>query len=79
MTPPEGLTVDEALRAITVDAAHILGLEKEIGSIEAGKLADFAVLESDPTEVPPRELKDIDVWGVVFEGKVHEAPVSHGE
>ena len=79
MTPPEGLTVGEALRAITVDAAHVLGLEKEIGSIEAGKLADFAALEADPTEVSPRELKDIVVWGVVFEGEVHEAPNSDKE
>lgn len=76
MTSPEGLTVDEALKAITVDAAHVLGLEREIGSIEAGKLADFAVLEADPTEVPPKELKDIEVWSVVFEGQVYGAPKS---
>lgn len=75
MNPPAGLTIDEAMRAITVDAAHILGLEKEIGTIEAGKLADFAVLERDPTEVPVEELKDIKIWGVVFEGQPHQAPV----
>lgn len=74
MNPPAGLTIDEALRAITVDAAHILGLEKDIGSIEAGKLADFAVLEADPTEVPVEELKDIEVWGVVFDGEPHPGP-----
>lgn len=74
MVPPEGLTLDEALRAITVDAAHILGLEKDIGSIEAGKFADFAVLVDDPTTVPVEQLKNIAVWGVVFEGEVHPGP-----
>ena len=74
MQPPSGLTLDEALRAITVDAAHVLGLEKDIGTIEAGKLADFAVLEEDPYAVSIQELKDIKVWGVVFEGEVHPGP-----
>lgn len=74
MVPPAGLTLDEALRAITVDAAHILGLEKDIGTIEAGKFADFAVLEEDPTEVPISTLQNLDIWGVVFEGTVHPGP-----
>ena len=74
MSPPAGLTREEALRAITVDAAHHLGLEKDIGSIEAGKLADFAVLEADPTTVPVNQLRNISVWGVVFEGEVRQAP-----
>ncbi|MEM7461561.1 MAG: amidohydrolase [Pseudomonadota bacterium] len=77
MTPPAGLTLDEGLKAITVDAAHVLGLEKDIGSIEAGKLADFAVLEEDPYAIPVDELKDIEVWGVVFEGVVHPGPNSN--
>ena len=74
MQPPDGLTLDEAMRAITVDAAHILGLEKDIGSIEAGKLADFAVLEEDPTEVPVDGLQNLQIWGVVFEGAVYPGP-----
>ena len=73
MTPPGGLSREEALRAITVDAAHHLGLEREIGSIEAGKLADFAVLEDDPTTIPVERLKGLNVWGVVFEGEVRKA------
>ena len=76
MNPPAGLTTDEALRAITIDAAHILGLEKDIGTIEAGKLADFAVLEEDPTEVPVERLKEIEIWGVVFDGEARPAPGS---
>jgi len=72
-TPPRGLTREEALRAITVDAAYVLGLENELGSIQSGKLADIAILETDPTQVPVERLKDIEVWGVVFEGEARKA------
>jgi len=71
--PPRGLTRDEALKAITTDAAHILGLEQDIGSIQSGKLADFTVLEEDPTTVPISALKNMKIWGVVFEGDVRKA------
>jgi predicted amidohydrolase YtcJ len=71
--PPRGLTREEALKAVTVDAAYILGLEDQIGSIESGKKADFSILEADPATVPIDQLKDITVWGVMFEGEVHQA------
>lgn len=73
MAPEERLTLDQALRAITMDAAYVLGMENEIGSIRAGKKADFAVLEQDPYEIPVEELKDIPVWGTVFEGTPFQA------
>jgi predicted amidohydrolase YtcJ len=75
MSPPAGLTLDEAMRAITIDAARNLGLERDIGTIEAGKLADFAVLDRDPFEVGAEGLRDINIWGVVFEGVPHQAGV----
>lgn len=68
---PERISLDAALRAITVDAAWIVGWEDEIGSIRAGKRADFTVLEADPYEVGVAGLKNIRVWGTVFEGKTH--------
>jgi len=68
--PEERITVEQALRAITIDAAYAIRMEDEIGSIAPGKLADFAVLEQDPYEVPPAQLKDIPIWGTVFEGKL---------
>ena len=67
--PEERLSVAQALRAITIDAAFVLGMEDEVGSIRAGKRADFAVLEADPFEEAPESLKDIPVWGTVFEGR----------
>ncbi|MEL6888079.1 MAG: amidohydrolase family protein, partial [Pseudomonadota bacterium] len=45
----------------------------EVGSIEAGKRADFAVLEDDPTTVAPEALKDIAVWGTLQGGRVFAA------
>ena len=67
----EALTLDQALRAITIDAAWSLRLDREIGSIVAGKKADFTVLEQDPQAVEPDAVKDIEVWGTVFEGRVY--------
>lgn len=70
----ERLTVADALHAITLGAAYTLRLDHRIGSIAPGKLADFAVLEDDPTAVEPERLKDIRVWGTVLGGRVFPAP-----
>ena len=66
----ERVSLDAAMRAITTDAAWVMGWEDEIGSIRAGKRADFTILESDPWEVGGEHLRDIDIWGTVFEGQV---------
>ncbi len=50
----EGLSRDTAIRAITATPAEILGLEKKIGSIAAGKYADLAVYEGDPLSLEGR-------------------------
>ncbi len=71
--PDERISVEAALRSITIEAARQLKLDDEIGSIEAGKLADFAVLEDDPTQVDPMDLRDIGVWGTVLGGEPLEA------
>ena len=60
-----------ALKAITIDAAWILGLEDSIGSIRAGKAADFTVLSADPMTVPLEQLRSIEVIGTVFAGTAH--------
>lgn len=67
------ISVAEALHAITLGAAYTLHMDGEVGSIEAGKKADFAVLEEDPTEVTPADLKDVPVWGTVQGGRVFAA------
>ncbi|MDF1791205.1 MAG: amidohydrolase [Thalassobaculaceae bacterium] len=68
LCPEETVSLDAAMRAITIDAAYVLGLEDRIGSIRAGKMADFTVLEADPWETPLVDLRDIPIWGTVFEG-----------
>lgn len=67
--PEERLTVDEAMRAITIDAAYVLGMENEVGSLRSGKKADFTIVDQDPYEVDPMGLRDIAVLGTVFEGR----------
>ena len=73
----ERISLDAAMKAITIDAAWVMGWEDRIGSIRAGKMADFAVLDQDPYEVGADKLKDIGIWGVVFEGEVH--PIDSAE
>ncbi|MCH2635569.1 MAG: amidohydrolase [Acidimicrobiales bacterium] len=69
LAPGERISVDRALRAITIDAAYILNRDDRLGSIEVGKHADFTVLADDPYEVDPRNLKDIEVCDTVLAGE----------
>lgn len=59
-----GLTFDEALAAITIDAANILGIDKRVGSLEVGKDGDAAVYDGDPFEYTTHCV------GVTIDGKV---------
>jgi predicted amidohydrolase YtcJ len=69
----EKISVAQALHAITLGPAYTLKLDHEVGSIETGKHADFAVLDDDPLSVAPEKLKDIVVWGTVQAGRVFQA------
>lgn len=64
------VSAEDALCAITLGAARTLKLDAEIGSIETGKRADFAVLAEDPTKVAPDRIKDVAVRGTVLGGRV---------
>jgi predicted amidohydrolase YtcJ len=69
----EKITAAQALKGATIDAAYQLHLDHEIGSLEAGKRADFAVLDDDPLGVDPLALKDVPVWGTVLGGRKFKA------
>ena len=58
-----------ALQAITINAARVLNLENEIGSIELGKNANFVLLDENPLKMEPITLKDIKVLGTVYRGE----------
>lgn len=66
--PDERISVDSAMHAATLGAARQLKLDHMVGSLQAGKYADFAVLDDDPYAVDPVRLKDIGVWGTVLGG-----------
>jgi predicted amidohydrolase YtcJ len=69
----ERITPYEALYAATLGAAYQLHLDHEIGSIETGKRADFAVLDASPLDVDPLSIRDILVFGIVVGGEHFEA------
>jgi len=68
--PEERITVNEALRMYTVDAAYSSGEENIKGTVETGKLADLTVLSHNPVKVPPNEIENIAVEMTIVGGKV---------
>ncbi|QBN19357.1 amidohydrolase [Flavobacterium nackdongense] len=69
MAPQEKVSVYNALQGITSNAAYMLRLEKETGSIKVGKKADFVILAENPLKIDPIKIKDIKILETVFEGK----------
>ncbi|EGA65522.1 amidohydrolase [Vibrio brasiliensis] len=70
LRPDLALSLDGALRGITIEAAYSWGMEDSLGSIEVGKVANFTVLDQDPYKVDVNTLKDIPVYATVFESKL---------
>lgn len=68
--PSEALSVERALRLITLDAAYTLKLDDRVGSLEVGKFADMAVLDEDPRDVPLDRLPAMRVAATVVGGTV---------
>ena len=66
----ERIGVAQALHAVTLGAAYMLKLDGEVGSLEAGKYADLAVLDTDPMSCEPEALREVSVHGTVL-GGVH--------
>ena len=59
--PAEAISAEQALRAVTIDAAGQLFAEDRVGSLEVGKLADVTVTDRNPLEVDPLELDALQV------------------
>ena len=67
--PQEKLTIDEAIAAYTSGAAYAEFSEREKGTLEPGKLADFVVLDRDLTKIAPVEILKTRVLRTIVGGK----------
>ena len=68
----EGVPIWDALKAVTIHAAHAYFEEAEAGTLAPGKRADLVVLDRDPLRTPPERLRDIRVLET-FRGRQAEA------
>ncbi len=68
--PGQRLTVEEAVRAFTLDAAWAVHQENIKGSLEKGKLADFVILSDDIMNIDPAHIPDITIEVTVLGGEI---------
>ncbi len=68
LLPEEAVTLEEAIRAHTLDVAYANRMEDVTGSIAPGKYADLIVLDADIFDLPPAEIGSADVILTLFEG-----------
>lgn len=74
MVARQTITLDEAIRAYTINGAYQARLEDKVGSIEVGKLADLVVLGANLFEVRPEYLHEVPVLLTLMDGQVrHDA------
>jgi hypothetical protein len=67
--PEQAVTVDEALRMLTIWSARAQGEGSIKGSLEPGKLADMVVISGDITQVPPAEIRRLQVLQTIVGGR----------
>jgi predicted amidohydrolase YtcJ len=72
--PDQRITVEEAVRAHTIEAAHALFAEDRLGSIEPGKYADLTVVDGGLFGVSPEGIGDLGIWMTVIGGEVVFGP-----
>jgi predicted amidohydrolase YtcJ len=68
--PSEKISVEDAIKCYTLNAAFASYEEKIKGSIEVGKLADFVVLSKDILTIDPNDIKNVKVEITIFNGKI---------
>lgn len=70
LNPSERISVMEAIEMNTINAAYVLGKEKEIGSLEIGKKADFIVLDKDIFKINSLDIPSINIERTYFNGEL---------
>jgi len=72
--PDQRVSMADAIKALTANAAWQYGEEARKGTIEPGKLADFVILSANPLTIPPDRIMDLKVVETIKEGRtVHQS------
>jgi hypothetical protein len=69
----QGIDIRQALRAMTINGAYQLRIEANAGSLEAGKWADFQIVDRNPYATPVKELGRLTVQAVYVSGELEYA------
>jgi len=70
--PNQRVSVLEALKGVTINAAFTLGIESNYGSISPGKIANFTVLSANPLSIDMSSIDAIKIIATIEEGKIHK-------
>ncbi|GJF34946.1 amidohydrolase [Kitasatospora sp. NE20-6] len=76
--PEQRVSALDAVRAITLNAAHQYGEQDRKGSIEVGKLADLVILSANPLTVDPEEIRSVEVVETIKAGTTVHPPAPAG-
>ena len=71
------MTLDEALRAHTLDAATAIGMEDRIGSLHPGKLADVTIVDGTLEATAPEDIGALTIWQTLLDGEIAWQANSH--
>lgn len=77
MVPRQRISVEQAIKAYTINGAYQLRLEDKIGSIEVGKLADLIVLGQSLFDVKPEEIHTVPVLLTLMDGKARHDRIAN--
>ena len=67
--PNQRISPEVALRAVTYNAAYVLGMEHDYGTISSGKYANFTLLSDNPLTIDPLKIKEIKIRATMVEGQ----------
>jgi predicted amidohydrolase YtcJ len=74
---PDAISVEEALRMLTIEPAYAVSQENVIGTLEVWKYADLIILSDNPLTIDPDEILDLEVWMTMVGGKTEYCASGH--